>query len=207
MTIIKGDFNEVKRQQKRRGEEKGPPPHYQLHISLAFSDPLIWRRITVPGATTLLQLHDVLQVCMGWSGKYNHQFYVGKIFYNTTAAGRNRLYHEADHDLHSLDEAMKWCFTYIYDAGDGWEHDIVVENICPASKEQTYPRVLDGEWAPPPEEMGSVHEYTAFLHALENSDGGDERAILEQHGLREFAPDNFDTGILNDALQRRPGKI
>jgi hypothetical protein len=207
MTIIKGNFKEVKRQRKRVGEEKRSPPHYQLHISLAFSDPLIWRRIAVSGAMTLIQLHDVLQVCMGWSGMYNHQFYVGKIFYNTTAAGQKGLYHEADYDLHGLDEAMKWCFTYIYDAGDGWEHDIVVEDSHPAPEKQTYPRVLDGEWAPPPEEVGSVHEYTALLHALENSDSGGRKVILEQHGLRELAPDDFDTGMLNDALQRRLGKI
>ena len=36
-----------------------PVASYVLHLSIAFSDPLIWRRIQVPGELTLAQLHQV----------------------------------------------------------------------------------------------------------------------------------------------------
>jgi Plasmid pRiA4b ORF-3-like protein len=40
---------------------------YTLYIRLAEIEPAIWRRIVVPGQLTLHQLHQVLQVTMGWT--------------------------------------------------------------------------------------------------------------------------------------------
>ena len=39
---------------------------YQLKVTLKGIRPPIWRRIQVKGNITLLQLHDILQVVMGW---------------------------------------------------------------------------------------------------------------------------------------------
>ena len=60
-----------------------PVPGYRLKLAVAFSDPLIWRSIEVPGRMTLDRLHRVIQVCMGWDDSDAHQFLVGKIFYQS----------------------------------------------------------------------------------------------------------------------------
>jgi hypothetical protein len=39
---------------------------YQLKITLDGIRPPIWRRILVSGETTLDQLHDIIQIAMGW---------------------------------------------------------------------------------------------------------------------------------------------
>ena len=39
--------------------------------------PPIWRRLHVPGAATLGQLHDALQIAIGWTDSRLHQFRVG----------------------------------------------------------------------------------------------------------------------------------
>jgi hypothetical protein len=44
---------------------KPPAQVYQLKITLNDTRPPIWRRILVPGDTTLRQLHDILQIVMG----------------------------------------------------------------------------------------------------------------------------------------------
>ncbi len=49
---------------------------YTLSIRLAEIEPAIWRRIVVPGQLTLHQLHQVLQVTMGWTHSHLHQFIV-----------------------------------------------------------------------------------------------------------------------------------
>src|SRR6266704_275967 len=54
---------------------------YQLHIQLAYIEPPIWRRIMVSGQITLLGLHQMLQVVMGWENSHLHQFIVGKTYY------------------------------------------------------------------------------------------------------------------------------
>jgi hypothetical protein len=47
---------------------------YQLEVTLEGTHPPIWRRILVPGNTTLLKLHDILQIVMGWRDYHLHQF-------------------------------------------------------------------------------------------------------------------------------------
>jgi Plasmid pRiA4b ORF-3-like protein len=46
---------------------------YTLYIHLAEIEPPIWRRIVVPANLTLHQLHQVLQVTMGWTHSHLHQ--------------------------------------------------------------------------------------------------------------------------------------
>ena len=38
----------------------------RLKIVLVDTEPPIWRRVEVPAATTLRQLHAVIQAAMGW---------------------------------------------------------------------------------------------------------------------------------------------
>lgn len=47
---------------------------YQLRITLRGSKPPIWRRVAVPSDITLGQLHQVIQIAMGWTGSHLHQF-------------------------------------------------------------------------------------------------------------------------------------
>lgn len=201
MTIIQGKFGAKSDTEKEKGKKK-PVPFYQFHVSLAFSDPLIWRRIQVPGEYTLHQFHELLRVCMGWSGENNHQFYVGKVFYTLNpSASDKKSYDEKKHDLQSLEEAIRWCFTYIYDAGDGWEHDIVLEEVLESGDGGRVPTVIDGEWAAPPEEVGSVHEYAELISALENPGKEYSSKILDRYGVPDFDPALFDSDTLNDRLK------
>lgn len=48
---------------------------FQLKVTLLGSRPPIWRRVLVPSDLTLLKLHDVLQVLMGWTDSHLHQFH------------------------------------------------------------------------------------------------------------------------------------
>ena len=47
---------------------------YTLRISLRNSKPPIWRRVAVPSDITLGQLHEVIQIAMGWTNSHLHQF-------------------------------------------------------------------------------------------------------------------------------------
>lgn len=204
MTIIKADFGKHKESTAAAKKEEKQISRYQLHVSLAFSDPIIWRRIIIPGEITLLKLHEVLQICFGWSGEYNHQFYVGKVFYSTDSAMTDPRFIEDLVELHTIEEAMRWCFTYMYDAGDGWEHTIELEEIL-APENNSKPRVLDGEWAAPPEEVGGVHGYAELIHALENPQNEKSRRLLQEKKFRDFDPYGFDLEEMNTILTSQHG--
>jgi len=56
---------------------------FQLKVTLLGSRPPIWRRVLVPSDLTLLKLHDVLQILMGWTDSHLHQFKAAGNFYGT----------------------------------------------------------------------------------------------------------------------------
>jgi hypothetical protein len=47
---------------------------FQLRITLNDSRPPIWRRVAVPSDITLGELHEVIQIVMGWMGGHLHHF-------------------------------------------------------------------------------------------------------------------------------------
>lgn len=47
---------------------------YHLRIALRHSKPPIWRRVAVPGSITLGELHEVIQIAMGWMNCHLHHF-------------------------------------------------------------------------------------------------------------------------------------
>ena len=46
----------------------------QIKVWLLGISPMVWRRVLVPSACTLRELHGVLQVAMGWEGIHLYQF-------------------------------------------------------------------------------------------------------------------------------------
>src|SRR2546429_2744054 len=47
---------------------------YELQVELEDIEPLIWRRLWVPSAIGLSELHDLLQLAMGWMNSHLHSF-------------------------------------------------------------------------------------------------------------------------------------
>jgi hypothetical protein len=54
---------------------------YTLKITLVGARPPIWRRLDVPAEISLGQLHDILQIAMGWSNTHLHQFERERVIY------------------------------------------------------------------------------------------------------------------------------
>lgn len=87
---------------------------------------------------------------------------------------------------------MQFMFTYLYGAGEGWEHVIQLEEVVAPERELKYPILLSGERACPPEEVGDIHEYQQLLIALETPGSKDENRLYEITGRPDFTPDSFD---------------
>ncbi len=101
---------------------------YQLHIQLANIEPPIWRRIVVSGQITLLTLHQMLQVVMGWENSHLHQFIVGKTYYGEPDPEYgDTIKDERRVRLRAIARKERASFIYEYDFGDGWRHVITVE--------------------------------------------------------------------------------
>lgn len=201
--LIKGTFPQSSKTDPEAKKDDKQVPSYVLHISITFSDPLIWRRVQVPGTLTLTQLHDTIQQSMGWSDSHVHQFLVGKISYEPTmktkAPREAKRFDEYKYKLHTLEEGMRFMFSYLYGAGEGWEHEIHLEEIVPPTHQLRQPILLAGENACPPETIGDIHQYQKFLFDLESSDGKKTKNLLELTGQPDFNPYHFDL----EAAQKR----
>jgi len=180
-----------------------PIPSYILHISIMFSDPLIWRRVQIPGNTTLATLHRIIQLSMGWHDTDFHQFLVGKISYEPTSSDNNiretAKYDERNARLCDLEESMHFMFSYLYDAGAGWEHDVHLEEVVSPAQKLDHPMLLAGEQACPPEEANDIHEYQSIIEKIEGSSSGSSPNFSGLTDSGDFDPYHFD---LETARQR-----
>ncbi len=192
--VIKGVFPQNSKPANKVDDKQ--IPSYVLHISLTFSEPLIWRRIQVPGTFTLAQLHDIIQQSMGWSDSHVHQFIVGKISYEPTIKSNvpreSKRFDEHKYRLHALEEGMRFMFTYLYDAGEGWEHEIHLEEVVPPTRTLTHPILLSGEMACPPETVGDIHQYHQLISTHKSEDNKSENSLYELTGRPDFDPAYFD---------------
>jgi hypothetical protein len=155
-----------------------PVPVFQVKITLKGSDPPIWRRLFVSSDTKLSRFHDIIQVVMGWTDSHLHLFKIGDVRFSYP--------YEPGHleELTAVDSRyVRLChlvplmklwrgdfhfvFDYEYDFGDGWNHEVVFENVLhQADPTQAIPVCLEGARCCPPEDVGGLGGYQHFLEAL-----------------------------------------
>ena len=144
---------------------------YQLKITLLDTNPPIWRRLHVLGETTLAKLHEALQVVMGWKNCHLYEF--------SSAAGKfgpddpGALAEMGWKDdrkarVSTLLPAAGAKAQYLYDFGDGWKHEITLEEILPPAPRRVFPMCKDGAEGCPPEDCGGPHAFGDLLQVLSN---------------------------------------
>jgi len=186
---------------------------YTLEVTLRESEPRIWRRVLVPGATTLDQLHEIVQATMLWEGYHLYEFQVGGGeegagatrygVYEPTFADEEPPIDAARTALAAIAPAVGATFVYAYDFGDNWRHDIIVRSIERPDKRLTYPLCVAGDRAGPPEDCGGVWGYRDLLATLEKGCGEAYDDLLRWVG-GDFDPDGFDRNLVNRQLRTLP---
>ncbi len=181
-----------------------PAKIHSLKVVLEGTNPQVWRRLLLRSHSTLAQLHQILQVAMGWEDCHLHQFRVDSVTYAPSRLGDGRQPKEESRARLSAVAPPGTWFVYEYDFGDGWEHTIEVEKVVPAGDGRLYPSCVDGARACPPEDCGGWRGYTELLDTLKSSDSHKRDELLEWLGA-EFDPDRFDLAVVNAALSSLSG--
>jgi len=178
-----------------------PRELFSLRITLSDVTPSVWRRVVVPAGYTLDRLHRVIQHAMGWHDSHLHSFDIGGESYGVPdPEGELALRDELDFRLDAV-TGKGGQFTYTYDFGDWWDHDILVEDVLLADPEQRYPICLDGQRACPPESVGGPAGYQEFRTAMLDPRHPQHAQMREWHG-RAFDPDAFDPSRTTTLLRR-----
>ena len=179
-----------------------PPgqPVVECTIELREVQPRVWRRLLVPGSVRLDKLHRMFQAAMGWEDCHLHAFEFGgerygmqfddypegelqeKDFTVVTAVGANER------------------FTYEYDFGDSWEHQITVHRVGRMTKGLKFAVCLEGANAGPPEDVGGSWGYEHLLAVLADPSHEEFQQLSEWVG-GPVDPAEFDLALVNARLQ------
>ena len=180
-----------------------PWPIYQLKITLRDIQPPIWRRIQVASDVTLYQLHNLLQLVIGWSDSHLHQFAKGRTFYGTPDQEfGDAVLPEKKIRLKDVLGRPRARMLYEYDFGDSWEHDVVLERVLEPDAETAYPVCLAGQRACPPEDCGGVPGYYYLLEALADRRHPEHEEFKEWTG-GGFDAEEFSVETINRYIQRK----
>jgi hypothetical protein len=175
---------------------------YLLKIQLVDIEPAIWRRFVVPAGITLDRLHDVIQIVMGWTDSHLHEFTIGNKRYTEYPESREDGLACGRHRLGDLLKQQGRTFLYMYDFGDSWEHELVLEKSRYFNPERRAGLFcLEGERACPPEDVGGVPGYFEFCNALKDSNHEEHENYMEWSG-GEFDSEKFDADAVNWELMK-----
>jgi hypothetical protein len=134
----------------------------RLRVELRDVSPRVLRVVDVPAACTLPELHDLLQVAIGWTDSHLHEFVVGQERYGLPDPdGFLEQHDETGVGLRELGRQ----FDYHYDFGDGWEHTV---EVLGSGADQ--PGCVFAEGACPPEDCGGPGGYEHLLAVLADPD-------------------------------------
>ena len=166
---------------------------YHIKVQLAhISKPPIWRELLVPAEANLYLLHCCIQGAMGWFNCHLHQFMVGGQYYGIPHSDYGDDMKDARKVvLTKVLKKPKDSIQYEYDFGDGWLHNISLIAILPAETGKTYPLLLKGKGACPPEDCGGPYGYENLKDIVKNPKHEEYEEMTDWLG-GDFDPNKFD---------------
>lgn len=175
---------------------------YLLKIQLVDIKPAIWRRFVVPASITLDRLHDVIQIVMGWTDSHLHEFTIGNKRYTEYPESTEDGLICGRYRLGDLIKQKNRAFHYLYDFGDSWEHELVLEDSRYFKPElRTELACLEGERACPPEDVGGAPGYFEFCNALKDLNHEEHESYVQWSG-GDYASERFDADAVNWELMK-----
>jgi len=141
---------------------------------------------------------------MGWEDRHLYEFRIGDARYTAIEAGAERdstsLNTESVY-LRDLRLKKGDSFSYVYDFGDYWRHEILLEETSPADAGEICPLCTGGSRACPPEDCGGLPGYEEVLEAIGNAKHPEHKETKARLGS-QFDPALFDKQKTNDELRK-----
>lgn len=167
---------------------------YSLRISLQGIQPEIWRTCKVAGKTSFGELHEVIQIVMGWDNLHDFRYELGDTIVfddpsEPTLDGKTAI----DSDDLNIQDALKEVgaeCTYFYKKSN-WAHTVQVAQI---EHEQSIPcpRCTGGQYQTPPEST-TVEKYSSRISKMSENELN-ALSRFETNSINDFLQDCHDLG-------------
>lgn len=159
---------------------------YVLKVTLRGGHPPIWRRIRIAGSASLIDLHRAIQAVMGWEGYHMFSFEKDHVSFGDVSLGDDM--DELDFEdagkvsIQELLPRAKSKLLYLYDFGDGWEHEVLLEKKEEFDPGRVLPECVAGKSACPPEDCGGIYGFYSLLEILADPEHEEYESMLEWTG-------------------------
>ena len=177
---------------------------YQIKVALGGVRPPIWRRVQISGDISLADLHQVIQAAMGWGNDHLYAFVIdGKSYCPPDEDVESELSNDLNPSLFTVRQVLPaplLRFSYVYDFGDEWKHDLLVEKILPDSGGDARPKCIAGKRACPPEDCGGIYGFAELLEAMRTPSHPRYGELVDWLG-QPFDADGFSVASANEALK------
>ena len=175
---------------------------YQFTVTLRNIHPPIWRRIQVWEDARLAQLHRALQMVMGWEDYHLYEFRIGGNIYAVPDLEDERKIIDVKRiRVHDVLQRVGTEVKYVYDLGDYWQHDLLLEDILQPGADTPYPRCIAGERNCPPEDVGGSVGYEDYLDAMADPEHEEHEDMIQWRG--PFDVEAFSVEEINKQLEKK----
>jgi mannitol/fructose-specific phosphotransferase system IIA component (Ntr-type) len=141
-------------------------------IQISISGFEIWRRAIISNDCTMDELHQLIQVCMDWTGALRFRFYC------ETPDGTKKYLHEKI-KLSEIDFRGKK--EIIYEYGSKWDVNILIMSSYEPVKDEKV-RIIAGEGAAPPEQLDGPRHFRKLLFSLEAGGNSERQSAQSELG-------------------------
>lgn len=180
---------------------------FQFKIQLKdISSPPVWRKIQVPAQFTFYRFHNVIQVAFGWKNYHLFQFssngWRSKEFIGVPDGSYdNNMVDSKKIKLNQVFDTPGQKFTYLYDFGDNWLHQITLENITGEQLKKA--KCIQSKGTCPPEDCGGAGGYLDLKDILANPHHAHHKEMREWLNLKpneNWQPDQFEIEKINTLI-------
>ncbi len=187
--------------------------HEVMHLKISLRLPApykVYRSFEVPVTASFEKLHEIIQIAFSWDSMHLYEFTVGHSKIGPAKDEKADMFSIFDDPEEILDDeeitlahlnrgAKK--FTYIYDFGDYWEHQI---SIVKRELRSGTPQVIctGGKGDAPWEDSGGPWGYVHMKEVLQNPEDEEYEEVSEwtEDSFRQEFDQDIINGLLEDIL-------
>jgi len=161
--------------------------YYQIKISIRDTHPLVWRRLQIPSGITFHELNAIIQIAFGWCGYHLYSFEIGAtlhemgMFIELPSEDVYGYYETINSKNTKIDKYFSEYkrMKYIYDFGDNWIHDIIIEKVMESDTKLVMPICIKAKMANLPEDCGGTGGYENLLKILSDPNNEEYEEMSE----------------------------
>lgn len=166
---------------------------YTLRISLLGIEPEIWRTCQLSGQSSFGELHEIIQLVMGWNNLHPFRFTVNDfVIYDNPSVSQIDGKKTIDSDDINLDKLLVAGDECLYEYKNlEWKHRILVQSVAPDA-EILFPLCTGGEHRCPPD-GSTVAKYVKKIQMASPAEL-QSAALIDIDDINDFLHECHDIG-------------